>query len=148
MENEFWAIVSIVVHPNKNEINESGNYRVNHYTWHTLRSWDYPKWIVDRHKRFFVWVQSLYQVRFPRHYISFHYFGYKKEDEGSAQLKRKREISAAMAQVTRIENLIKEYSEERSKTLFSDLSNDEIYMSLLRKLENKKFALQQIAMSE
>lgn len=147
-QEPFWAIVSICVHPNRKHINESGNYETNHYHWHTLRQWDYPKWIIDRHRKFFVWVQAIYQVRFPNNYISFRYYGYKKAGEDSDRQKIAREIAAAKAQVTKVENAIKEYQAERSATLFSDLSTDEIYLKLTCKLEQKKFLLQQAVLSE
>ena len=146
--NEYWAEVSICVHPNRKKLNEYGNYETNHYAWHVIKKYNYPKWIIDKHKRFLDWVLALAQVRFRKHHISFRYYGYKREDGNSILEKKKREIAAAKAQVSRIENAIRDYQDEMSKTLFNDLSNDEIYKKLLCKLDEKKFKLQQALMDD
>lgn len=148
MLKQLWAKVSIAVHPNKNELDEYGNWRVNHYHWHIIKEWHYPKWIVDRHRRFFMWVVALVQVRYPGHYVQYRYAGYFPDTKELLTSKRQRSISAAKAQLTKIENIIREYEIEKSKTLFRDLSKDQIYTSLTAKLEQKKLNLHQAIVME
>lgn len=142
MTSDLWARVWISVHPNKKELDDRGCWKSNHYHGHRIKTWDYPKWIIDRHKSFFIWVQALIQVRFPAHYVDFHYAGYYPETNELMASRRIREVSAAKGQVTRIENLIAKYEHEMSKTLFNDLSSDAIYQNLILKLMEKKRNLQ------
>ena len=144
----LWARVSIVVHPNKRIRDENGKLRVNNYEWHTIKQWDYPKWIIDKHTWFFKWVMALVQCRFPKHYVSYHYGGYYPETKERLGSKRLSAIAAAKAQVTKVENAIAEFIEEKSKTIGSDYENDPIYKKLLCKLDDKKFKLQQAVMQE
>lgn len=145
--SELWAQVSIVVHPNKSMRNENGCLVADHYSWHTLKKWNYPKWIIDKHGWFFRWVQSVAQCRFPKHYISFRYCGYFPETMERLGSKRLSSIAAAKAQVTKVENAIEAFKEEKSKTLWNDFENDPIYKQLLCKLEDKKFKLEQAVMA-
>jgi len=146
MEKQLWAIVRISVHPNRNRMDERGNWRVNYYHWHVIKEWNYPKWIVDRHGKFFTWVKALVQVRFPNHYITYSYAGYYPETREKLASKRQLTISAAKSQVTKIENALRHYEFEKSKSLWSDLGADPIHQKLLEKLEQKKFNLQQTIM--
>jgi Zn-finger protein len=138
MTSNLWAQVWISVHPNKNELDEKGCWKCNFYHSHLIRKWNYPKWIIDRHKSFFTWVQALVQSRFRGHYVQFCYCGYYPETKERMASRRQREISSAKAQVTRIENLISEYKKEKSKTLWQDPSSDAIYQKLILKLAEKK----------
>lgn len=142
----LWARVSIVVHPNKNELDENGKLKVDHYNWHTVRKWDYPKWIIDKHTWFFRWVMSLVQCRFPKHNISYHYCGYYPDTMERLGSKLLQGISAAKGQVTKIENAIADFKTEKGKTLWNDYENDPVYRKLLAKLEEKQFKLQQAVM--
>ena len=146
MEKQLWAIVRISVHPNRNKLDERGNWRANHYHWHVIKEWNYPKWIIDRHRRFFTWVQALVQVRFPGHNVSFSYAGYYPETRERLASKRQMAISAAKAQVTRIENALRDYEAEKSTSLWSDLAADPLHRKLTVKLEQKKYNLQQAVM--
>lgn len=143
MKTELWAIVRICVHPNQKKVDELGKWKVNHYHWHILREWHYPKWIINRHRPFFTWVHALYQVRFKNHKVTFRYCGYYPETREMMTSKRQLSISSAKAQVTKIENLIRMYEAEKAKTLFSDMTNDEVYQKLCRKLQEKKSRLQE-----
>ena len=144
----IWARVAIVVHPNKKVKDEIGAFKVNYYEYHVIKQWDYPKWIIDKHRWFFTWVQALIQCRFPKHYVSYHHGGYYPETKERLGSKRLSAISAAKAQVTKVENAIAEFIEEKSKTIWSDYENDPIYKKLLCKLDDKKFKLQQAVMQE
>lgn len=145
--SDLWARVSIVVHPNKMIRDENGSLRVDYYNWHILKKWDYPKWIIDKHRWFFRWVMSLAQCRFPKHYISYCYCGYYPETMERLGSKRLSSIAAAKAQVTKVENAIAGFVAEKSKTLWSDYENDPIYKQLRCKLEDKKFKLEQAVMA-
>jgi hypothetical protein len=148
MEKQLWAKVSIAVHPNKKELDEYGNWRINHYHWHVIKEWHYPKWIVDRHRRFFKWVLALVQSRFPKHSVEYRYAGYYPETKERLCSKRQQSISAAKAQITKVENIIRDYEAEKNKSLWSDLNSDPIHKKLIEKLEQKKFNLQQAIMME
>jgi len=146
MEKELWAVVRICVHPNQKKVDELGNWKVNHYHWHVVREWHYPKWIINRHRPFFTWVHALYQVRFKFHHVTFRYCGYYPDTKEIMSSKRQLAISAAKAQVTKIENVISDYEARISQTLFQNYSDDPIHKKLLEKLEQKKFNLQQAVM--
>lgn len=148
MSSDIWAKVWICVYPNKKVIDDKGCWKVNHYSSHVVKSYDYPKWIIDKHRQFFTYIQALIQVRFKNHYVDYHYAGYYPETGEQLASKRRRAISAAQAQVTKVENVIMQYKEEVNKTLWNDLSKDETYQKLLQKLEVKKFRLQQAVMME
>lgn len=143
MKDELWAVVKICVYPHQKGMDEYGNRKVNHYHWHVVREWHYPKWIINKHRPFFTWVLALYQARFKFHYVAERYCGYYPQTKELMQSKRQLSISSAKAQVTKIENLIMEYETEKSKTLWNDLTNDLVYQKLKNKLQEKKSKLQE-----
>lgn len=148
MKQKLWAVVRISVHPFRKDRDENGNFRVNHYHWHVIKEWHFPKWIINKHQRFFTYVQALVQSRFKFHYVSYSYSGYYPETNELMTSKRQLAISAAKAQVTKIENAISEYKVRRSQTLFSNYTEDPILSRLIEKLEQKKFNLQQAIMMD
>ncbi len=148
MKRNTWVYFTILVHPNKKEMDEYGRYQPNHYHKHLLRSWRYPQWIIKKHDHFFHWVVALYQVRFPKHYIGTRYCAYIPETNEVLASKRQRSISAAKAQVTRYENKIKLLTEHLSGTLFSDPTQHPLYPKFQAKLEEKKFKLNQAVMAD
>ena len=143
MTEQLWAKVYICVHPNKKVIDDKGCWTINHFSSHVIKTWDYPKWIIDKHRRLFIFAHALIQVRFKNHYVDFHYAGYYPESRERMSSKRRSAISSAQAQVTKIKNVICEYEDEKNKTLWNDLSKDEIYQKLKQKLELKEYKLQQ-----
>lgn len=145
---KLWAQIIIRVHPNKKQLSEDGSFQTNHYHWHVLKQWNYPRWIVNKHERFFWWVMCVYQARFKNYRINKTYCGYYPDTKERLGSKRLSAIAAAKAQVTKVENAIAEFKEEKSKTLWSDFENDPIYKKLLCKLDDKKFKLQQAVMQE
>lgn len=147
MEEQIWAIVSIVVHHNIKERDENGRFKTNHYHWHVIKKWDYPKWIIDKHRWFFVWVQALVQSRFPKYYVSFHYCGYFPETMEKMASKRRTAISSAQAQVTKYQNKIDLLKEFCAGTLFNDYTQEPEYKRLKCKLDEKKFKLEQAIMA-
>jgi len=143
---KLWAQISIRVHPNKKEVDEDGCRQTNHYHWHILKEWNYPRWIIKKHDDFFVWVMCIYQVRFKNYKVDKTYCGYYPETMERLGSKRLSSISAAKAQITKVENVIAEFKAEKGKTLWNDFENDPIYKKLLCKLEDKKFKLEQAVM--
>jgi hypothetical protein len=140
----LFAQIRIVVHPNKSEKDENGRFKTNHYHFHTIRKYNYPKWIVDKHGWFFQWVQALVQCRFPKHHVGFQYCGYFPDTNEKTLSRRKMAISAAQGQITKVNNqmeLIREYSR---KSLFQDYTELPEYVRLQTKLEEKKFKLQEL----
>lgn len=148
MKKELWAYVYVSVHPMLSSKDENGSYRTNHYHSHEIRGWRYPKWIIDKHRWFFRWVQALVQARFPKHRVSFHYCGYYPETREAMQSKRQRAISSAKSQVTRYENKINLLKEHCAGTLFQDYTQHPVYPKLKSKLEENKFKLNQAIMAE
>lgn len=148
MKEQLWAKVWISVHPNKKVIDDKGCWKVNHYSSHVVKSYDYPKWIIDKHRQFFTYIHALIQTRFKNHYVDYNYAGYYPETRERLSSKRRSAISAAQAQVTKIKNVVSEYEAEKNKTLWSDLSTDQVYHRLLNKLEQKKQNLQQAIMMQ
>jgi len=145
---DLWMQITIRVHPNTKEVDEWGNPQKNHYHYHILKSWEYPKWIIMKHAKFFWWVMCMYQVRFKYYGINKTYCGYYPDTKERMGSKRLNAISAAKAQVTKVENAIAYFIEEQSKSLFSDYENEPVYKNLLCKLEEKKFKLEQAVMQQ
>lgn len=146
-KQQLWAQVQIVVHPNKKEKDENGTCKTNHYNWHTIRRYNYPKWIIDKHRWFFQWVQALVQCRFPKHHVSYNYCGYYPETKEKLMSKRQQAISSAKAQITKYENKIEQVKQYCSGTLFSDYTKHPVYPKLKSKLEENKFKLEQAVMA-
>lgn len=143
MKKELWAHISIAVHPQKKGQPKNGFYPTNYHHWHVIKSWEYPRWIIDRHGWFFRYVLALVQSRFPKHNVSFRYSGFYPQTREKMNSQRQQKIGAAKAQVTKVETAIDQFISERSKTLFYDYESDPIYRKLQHKLEEKKFNLQQ-----
>lgn len=143
---ELWAQVTIAVHPHKKGAPKNGFYPTNYHHWHVIKCWEFPRWIIDRHGWFFRYVLALVQSRFPKHNVSFRYCGYWPQTRESMNSQRQRKISAAKAQVTKVERAIDQFVQERRKTLFYEYKSDPIYKKLQHKLEEKKFNLQQVVL--
>ena len=146
MKSEFWAYIFIAVHPFEKEKDEWGNLNTNHYHYHVIKEYRYPRWIIKKHERFFQYVQALVQCRFPKHYVSFHYCGYIPETNEKLQSKRIRKISSAQAQVTKVKNAIEILKTECKGTLFADYTKHPLYPRLKYKLKEKELKLQQAIM--
>lgn len=141
--SKIWGQVTIAVHPNLKEKDENGCFKVNHYHKHVILQYDYPKWIIDKHKWFFRWTLALVQSRFPKYQVSEYYCGYFPETKEKLQSKRQQAISSAKAQVTKYENKIKLLKSYSAGTLFTDHTKHPLYPQLKSKLEENKFKLQQ-----
>jgi len=144
--DQLWAQIIIRVHPNEKRMTQDGCYQTNHYHWHVLKEWNYPRWIIKKHDRFFSWVRCIYQVRFKNYRVDSTYCGYYPETKERLNSKRLNSISAAKAQITKVENAIAVFKEEKGKTLWNDYENDPIYKKLLCKLDEKKFKHEQAVM--
>ena len=144
---DLWAQISIRVHPNKKQLDEYGCFKKNHFHSHILKEWNYPRWIIMKHQSFFWWVMCSYQVRFKNYKVEKTYCGYYPETKERLNSKRQSSISAAKAQVTKVQNVMAAFKEEKSKTLWNDYENDPIYKRLIEKLEEKKFKFEQAIMA-
>jgi hypothetical protein len=145
---EIWAQVSIVVHPFRKEKDENGRGKVNHYHWHVIKEWEYPKWIIDKHRWFFTFVMALVQTRFKAYSLSFRYCGFYPDTRESIISKRQRSISAAKAQVTKYENKMNILENLCKGTLFSDYKDHPLYPRLKFKIEENKLKFEQEIMSD
>lgn len=138
---------SICVHPMKKlyKPDEYGrNVEVNYMHWHVVRVFDYPSWITRKWSWYINYWFAKIQLRFPNYYIDHRVAGYWPEDEANPETQKKRQISAAKAQVTKIENIISGRKNELSTQLFQDEENDPILIKANQKLAQKKFNLNQL----
>lgn len=143
MKKDWWARISIAVHPNKNVRDENGRWKVDHYNWHVIRSWELPAWITDKHRWYFQYVMALVQVRFKDHYVTYRYAGFIPETREKLNSHRRRKIASARAQVTKVEKAIEIYEKNKKNSLFNNYMEDPVYKKLKQKLEEKEFKLQQ-----
>ena len=109
--------------------------QVTHYHSHRLYMIEYPVEIIQRRYWVVRWINALLQVRFPKHNINQNVGMRKKaqskEDSDAYKLR------GAKAQVTKVNNLIQRYKENRAKTLFPANDSDDILIKLNLKLEEK-----------
>jgi len=144
-----WFHYRIVVHPNI-KLKESDQYgkilEPNHYHSHTLKVFNFPSEVFHRRPWFISYWLAKMQVRFPKHKITSWLCPHFPDDKPDAETQKKREIAAAKAQVTKVENIIKIRRMELSKELFQDEENDPVMIKARNKLGEKKFKLQQILM--
>jgi len=141
-----WFYYTITVHPNQklNEPDQYGNFiHVNHYHHHVLKVLNYPDSIIERRQWYLRYLVAKFQVRFPKHKINLTLCPYYPEDSDPVLFK-KRQISAAQAQITRVLNLINERRKELSTQLFKDELNDPFLMKCREKLYEKQYKLQQL----
>jgi len=100
---------------------------------------DIPRQMLERWQWLITWRTAKYQYLNPRKKVIHYYSYYDKKtgfDNSVGSILSK--YTSAKVQVTKIENVIKRYKSEISKTLFQDFENDEIYKKLIFKLETKK----------
>lgn len=123
-----WSIYWIV-HPFKDG-------KTDHFHGHELKRLTYPVRVFNNRMWFIRYMACLLQVRFPKHYIDQHTSCLYPDIPDDIILKRR--LSAAKAQITKVENVINNYTEEQNKKLFGLEKEDPIMEKLLLKLEEKK----------
>lgn len=128
--------VAICVHPLSKK--RDGNYGTNHYHKHWLKEYRYPRSIIERRRWFFTYVGAKMQVRFPRNYISIYFAYYENETKEYLNSKRRQKISAAKAQITKVQNVINLYVVQKKGELFFDEATDPVLLKLKVKLEQKR----------
>lgn len=129
--------VAICVHPNLKCKESVTGERTNHYHWHTMKVLNYPSEVLKRRS----WVQKYWmakiQIRFPKHYVTQRVAGYYFPEDDEMTIK-KRQISAARGQISKLNRLIDERRKELSTQLFQDYENDPFILKCRSKLENKE----------
>lgn len=144
-----WLRNTIVIHPfiKTEKPDEYGNYlKVNHYHGHILKVFNYPSWITKKWDWYIHYWFAKMQVRFPRYHLSHKVCGYWPEAEADSETIKKRQISAAKAQISKVLNVIETRRQELSKQLFQDEETDPLMVHCRIKLEEKKFKLSQLIM--
>lgn len=144
---EHWLKHSICVHPFKklDHPDEYGNHlKTVHDHWHTVKVFDFPSRITKKWAWFIDYYVARIKVRYPRHTVSHRVCGYWPEAEADMETQKKRKISAAKAQVSKVLGVMEQRRLELSKQLFQDEENDPIMKMAKQKLEEKKFKLNQI----
>jgi len=147
MSGEHWLRHSIVIHPFiKLDIPDDNGHslKINHYHWHTIKVFDYPSRITKKWAWYIDYWMAKMKVRYPHHYISRHTCGYFPEAEADSETHKKRQISAAKAQVSKVLNIMEIRRKELSTQLYQDETNDPVMILARRKLEEKKFKLSQL----
>lgn len=139
---KHWLRYSICIHPFRKQENRS--LQTVHDHWHVLKVFDYPSEIIYRWDWYVKFCTAKLQVRFPRHHISLRVCGYWPDAEPDSETLKKRQISAARAQVTKVQNIIRMRRNELSKELFQDETNDPVMIKARRKLDEKQFKLNQL----
>jgi len=142
-----WLKHSICIHPFKKLEKpdaEGHSLSVVHDHWHTVKIFDYPSWITRKHDWYINYWFAKIKVRFPRYYISLRVCGYWPEAEADLETQKKRKISAAKAQVSKVLGVMEQRRLELSKQLFQDEVNDPVMKLCRQKLEEKKFKLNQL----
>jgi len=129
--------VKICVHPNLKDENSVTGVTPNHRNWHILKVLDFPTEILKRRD----WVQKYWaakmQLRFPKHLINQRVAGYWYPDDDESTIK-KRQISAAKGQISKLKRLIEERKKELSTQLFQDYENDPFIVKCEAKLHTKE----------
>ncbi|MDE7421747.1 MAG: hypothetical protein K2N35_16275 [Muribaculaceae bacterium] len=107
---------------------------------HLLYAYDLPREVYERRSWVPEWRQARYKCQFPRENISCYYFYYDKRlGNDSILTSDLRKLTAAKAQVTRIQNMIDEYvNHERESNMFFDEASDQDLKEARRKLDIKK----------
>lgn len=146
-KGQRWMHYTIAVSPNK-KWRPGEPDRPNYHHHHHIKSFNFPDWITEKWMWYIRWWHAKTQVRFPRHYVSMSVCPYYPEFENDAERIRKQSIAAAKAQISRVENMIKEREKELATQLFSDPDQDPIIKKLRKKLEEKKCNLEQIIIGE
>lgn len=144
---QHWLRHRICIHPFKklDEPDSDGHsLKVVHDHWHTVKVFDYPHWITKKYAWYIDYWMAKIQVRFPRHYISKRVAGYWPDADADLETQKKRKISAAKAQVSKVLNVMAIRKAQLSKELFQDELHDPVMKLARRKLEEKKFKLQQL----
>ena len=147
MSGEHWLKHSICIHPfRKLETpDDNGHYLKPVYDhWHCVKTFDYPSRITKKWAWYIDYWMAKTKVRFPRHNISHRVCVYFPEAEADSETNRKRQISAAQAQVTKVLNVMKIRRAQLSTQLFQDEISDPIMKKARAKLEEKKSKLQQL----
>lgn len=148
MKGEHCLRHTIAVHPLKKAIDEHGNVTLvtNHYHHHNLKVLDFPMWICKKWSWYIDYCVAKAKVRFPRHYISHRVYGYRL-NESDEETTKKRHISAAKAQISKVLNIMKEREAQISRELFNDLDSDPIIQACRLKLEEKRMKLERLMIS-
>ncbi|MGD9930171.1 MAG: hypothetical protein AB7U05_09135 [Mangrovibacterium sp.] len=146
-KGKHWLRKRICVHPmhKTTVLNAFGTNSepVNDH-WHTVKTFDYPSWIQSKWSWYVDYWYARIKVRFPRHHVSIRVYGYWPEAEADTETQKKRQLAAAKAQVTKIENLINHRRRELSAQLFQDETTDPVMIRATQKLDEKKFKLEQL----
>lgn len=142
-----WFQYRIVVHPNK-RLEKPDQYGLmiqpNHYHSHSLKVFNFPSEVFHRRPWFIrYWIAKM-QVRFPMHKVTPWLYPHFPDENPDEETQKKRQISAAKAQVTKVENIIRMRRDELSKELFNDETNDPVMIKARGKLAEKQFKLNQL----
>ena len=105
-----------------------------------LYRYDIPRHMLDKWRWVIHWRQSKLQCQYPRSYIQAYYHFYDKRtglETGFGSLLSK--LSAAKAQITKVERAIDKYIEHQTQgNMFFDAETDEMLLKAKKKLEQKK----------
>lgn len=132
--------ISFVVHPNIKCSESVTGEKTNNFHKHVVKVLDYPKDVIMRRNWYITYWRAKVQVRFPRHYVAQHVYGYYYPEDDEATIKN-RQISSAKAQITKIKRLVDERKKELSKGLFQDFETDPYILKCTSKLEEKELKL-------
>lgn len=141
-KKEHWLNISFKIIPLI--IDDEGNYQPNHQAEkETIASFDFPNWICRKHDRFWRMKHARLIILYPNHYVDQHTAGYSMHGNEKANSNRDLTIRALKGQVTKYENIIRNYESERKKELFWEPENDERYQNALAKIEMKRKKLKE-----
>lgn len=105
----------------------------------TLKTYDLPRGMLSRWQWLIHWRYCWFVCHYPRFHIHTEYSYYDKKRGIPAGFDSAlNKLISAKAQVTKIQNAIAQYSEEKKQQLFSNLEEDPIYIRSIKKLEEKK----------
>jgi hypothetical protein len=121
-----WLKHSICIHPFKKiqTTDDNGHsIKVNHFHWHTIKEFDYPSWITKKWAWYINFWKAKMQVRFPTYYITHRVYGYWPEADADFETQKKRQISAAKGQVSKVLSIMEERRKLLSTQLFQVVKN-------------------------
>lgn len=107
---------------------------------HRLFTYDLPREVYERRQWVPEWRKARFKCLFPRENVSCFFSYYDKRLGNDSQLTSDlRKLTAAKAQVTKIQKKIDEYvKHERENNLFFDEASDQDLMQARKKLDIKK----------
>lgn len=105
----------------------------------TLKIYDLPREMLSRWMWLIHWRYCWFVCHYPRLKVRTEYSYYDKKRGITAGFDSAlSKLISAKAQVTKVQNAIEQYTEEKKQELFTDIEEDPIYIRAIKKLKEKK----------